>query len=262
MARRAARARRGGGHLAAGRVPAEATPRGSRRVAPGLFHAGRAGVGRPGRWSARWYRQRAVPRRWPQPLVERLQLLSEILGAALQRRRHESALRANVTVIERLNARLEADNVYLKEEIKSYHDFDDIVGESAALRLALARAGAGRADELERAAARPDRNRQGTVRARAARAEPAARAPAGAGQLRGAAADAGRKRAVRPREGRLHRRGGDAAGTLRAGRRRHDLPGRDRRPAAGHPGEVSARAAGRRVRARRVVAARSAWTCA
>ena len=28
---------------------------------------------------------------------------------------------------------------YLKEEIKSYHDFDDIVGESASLRLALAR---------------------------------------------------------------------------------------------------------------------------
>jgi formate hydrogenlyase transcriptional activator len=29
--------------------------------------------------------------------------------------------------------------VYLKEEIKSYHDFDDVVGESAPLRLALAR---------------------------------------------------------------------------------------------------------------------------
>ena len=80
-----------------------------------------------------------VPRRWPQPLVERLQLLAEILGAALQRRRHETARRSSVDVIERLNARLEADNVYLKEEIKSYHDFDDIVGESAPLRLALAR---------------------------------------------------------------------------------------------------------------------------
>ena len=80
-----------------------------------------------------------VPRRWPQPLVERLQLLSEILGAALLRRRHESALRANVAVIEQLNARLKADNRYLKEEIQSYHDFDDIVGESAPLRLALTR---------------------------------------------------------------------------------------------------------------------------
>ncbi len=65
--------------------------------------------------------------------------MSEILGAALQRLRHENALRSNVAEIERLNARLEADNVYLKEEIKSYHDFDDIVGESAPLRLALAR---------------------------------------------------------------------------------------------------------------------------
>ena len=80
-----------------------------------------------------------VPRRWPVPLVERLQLLSEILAGALQRGRHETALRANVTVIEQLNARLEADNGYLKEEIKSYHDFDDIVGESVSLRLALAR---------------------------------------------------------------------------------------------------------------------------
>jgi formate hydrogenlyase transcriptional activator len=80
-----------------------------------------------------------VSRRWPQPLTERLQLLAEILGAGLQRDRDESALRANVTMIERLNARLAADNVYLKEELKNRHDFDDIVGESAALRLALAR---------------------------------------------------------------------------------------------------------------------------
>jgi formate hydrogenlyase transcriptional activator len=80
-----------------------------------------------------------VSRRWPQPLVERLQLLSEILGAGLQHDRDENALRANVTMIERLNARLAADNVYLKEELKTRHDFDDIVGESAALRLALSR---------------------------------------------------------------------------------------------------------------------------
>jgi transcriptional regulator with GAF, ATPase, and Fis domain len=80
-----------------------------------------------------------APRRWTPLLIERLQLLAEIFAATLQRRRHEAALRASVAVIEQLNARLEADNVYLKEEIKSYHDFDDVVGESAPLRLALAR---------------------------------------------------------------------------------------------------------------------------
>jgi formate hydrogenlyase transcriptional activator len=81
------------------------------------------------------------PHRWPQPMVERLRLVVEILAAALQRWRSENALRAGLAEIERLNARLQADNSYLKEEIKSYHDFDDIVGESAPLRLALARVG-------------------------------------------------------------------------------------------------------------------------
>jgi formate hydrogenlyase transcriptional activator len=52
-----------------------------------------------------------------------------------------AALRASVAELQRLNARLEADNVYLKEESNSYHDFEDIVGESPALRLALARLG-------------------------------------------------------------------------------------------------------------------------
>ena len=78
-------------------------------------------------------------RRWPLPLVERLQLLAEIMGVTLQRSRHEQALRASVEEVQRLNVRLEAANVCLKEEIKSYHDFDDIVGESPALRLALGR---------------------------------------------------------------------------------------------------------------------------
>ena len=78
-------------------------------------------------------------RRWPAPVIERLQLLSDILAGAVQRGRHERTLRSNVTVIEKLNARLQADNVYLKEEIKTYHDFDDIVGESSTLRLALSR---------------------------------------------------------------------------------------------------------------------------
>ena len=139
-----------------------------------------------------------LPRRWPQPLVERLQLISEILGAALQRRRHENALRSSVAEIERLNARLEADNVYLKEEIKSYHDFDDIVGESAPLRLALARLAQVAPTNSSVLLTGPDGNRQGTVRPRAARTEPAACPSARAGQLCRASADARRKRTLRP----------------------------------------------------------------
>jgi formate hydrogenlyase transcriptional activator len=82
-----------------------------------------------------------LTRRWSQPLIERLQLVAAILGSALQCRSHENAIRSSMAEIQRLNARLEADNVCLKEEIKSYHDFDEIVGESGPLRLALARLG-------------------------------------------------------------------------------------------------------------------------
>jgi len=80
-------------------------------------------------------------RRWPKHLARRLQLISEMLGVAIQRWRQENALRGSIAEIERLNARLQADNVCLKEEIKNHHDFDEIVGESAALRTALARLG-------------------------------------------------------------------------------------------------------------------------
>jgi formate hydrogenlyase transcriptional activator len=80
-----------------------------------------------------------IGRSWPQSLVDRMRLLAEILATAVQRTRHESMLRASLVEIERLNARLRADNSYLQEEIKSYHDFDDVVGQSGALRLALTR---------------------------------------------------------------------------------------------------------------------------
>ena len=82
-----------------------------------------------------------VSRRWPAPLLERLQLVADVLGNTLQRWRQESALRQSVAEMERLNAGLEAANVCLKEELKSHHDFDEIVGESAALKLALTRLG-------------------------------------------------------------------------------------------------------------------------
>ena len=80
-----------------------------------------------------------TPRRWSQPLVEHLQFLTEVIGVALRRWRSEPSPRARDVAVEGRNAQLEADNVYLKEEIKDQHDFDEIVGESGALRVALMR---------------------------------------------------------------------------------------------------------------------------
>ena len=62
------------------------------------------------------------------------------------------------------------------------------------------------------------------------------------GQLRRHPRDAARVRAVRPRQGRLHRRHRGQAGPVRRGRRRHALPRRDRRAAAAAAGQAPARA--------------------
>ena len=81
-------------------------------------------------------------------------------------------------------------------------------------------------------------------------------------QLRRHSGEPARERAVRPREGRLHRRGDHEGGQVPGGHRRHALPRRDRRDAAAAPGEAAARAAGEgRLQGRRQPRA-SRWTSA
>ena len=71
--------------------------------------------------------------------------------------------------------------------------------------------------------------------------EPVRVRPVRQGQLRRHPDRADRERAVRAREGRVHRRGGAAARQVRARRRRHDLSRRSRRPARGVAGQAAAR---------------------
>ena len=70
-------------------------------------------------------------------------------------------------------------------------------------------------------------------------------------QLRGDSGEPARDRAVRPREGRVHRRRRAQARQVRDGASRHAVPRRDRRSAAGAAGEDPARARREAVRARR-----------
>ncbi len=78
-------------------------------------------------------------REWHAPIQDRARLLAGIICGALQRSSQDSALRASMAEIQQLNRRLTADNVCLKEDIKTFHDFDEIVGESAVMRDALER---------------------------------------------------------------------------------------------------------------------------
>jgi formate hydrogenlyase transcriptional activator len=87
----------------------------------------------------------------PQPDLDRLAGL--LSTAMLQLPGHDGAAGLDGTLrtivdraltlaeaeIARVNRRLESENVYLREEIKALHGFDEIVGNSALLRDALAR---------------------------------------------------------------------------------------------------------------------------
>ena len=95
------------------------------------------------------------------------------------------------------------------------------------------------------------RHRQGAHRPGAPRGVAARGQAVHQGELRGAVRDAARVGAVRSREGRLHRRAGAQGGAVRAGRRRHALPRRDRRHLPDAPGQAAARPAAEGVRARR-----------
>ncbi len=99
---------------------------------------------------------------------------------------------------------------------------------------------------------RRERHRQGAGRAHRARPQPAPQAPVRRGQLRRDLAQPDRKRAVRPREGQLHRGRTSAPGFLRARARRHAVPRRDHRDAAGPAGQAAAGAGDRRLHARRL----------
>ena len=100
------------------------------------------------------------------------------------------------------------------------------------------------------AAPRRERHRQGAVRPGAPPEQPAAQQALHQGGLRGAARDAPRERAVRPREGLVHRRGVHAGRTLRGRRRGHALPRRDRRHHPDGAGEAAPLPRGAGVRAR------------
>ena len=136
--------------------------------------------------------------------------------------------------------------------------YRELVGDGAEDDRIGARVPAGRAAGDAGGAIRRDRAAVGRVRYRqgaAGRAHPpresVCRGAVREGQLRRDSDRADRERAVRPREGRVHRRGGAPPRQVRAGRRRHDLSRRSRRPARSLAGEAAARAAGRRAPARR-----------
>ncbi len=74
----------------------------------------------------------------PDPLwVSVLETFASRAGAELERLEAEEKLRAALAEVESLKNRLQAENLYLQEEIRTEHNFEEIVGNSPALLAAL-----------------------------------------------------------------------------------------------------------------------------
>ncbi|NIM96817.1 MAG: PAS domain-containing protein [Proteobacteria bacterium] len=77
---------------------------------------------------------------WPEELVQRLRLVAEIFSNALTRKRVEAKLQEAFSEIRELKNRLEAENVYLREEVQIKYSHEEIVGQSDAVKTVLRQA--------------------------------------------------------------------------------------------------------------------------
>ncbi len=77
--------------------------------------------------------------RWPAAIVHRLRLIGEIFASVLMRRESEIELRRALEQVRRLTERLEAENVYLRQDALDPALRGDLIGESAAMQAVLRR---------------------------------------------------------------------------------------------------------------------------
>jgi formate hydrogenlyase transcriptional activator len=78
-----------------------------------------------------------VHRQWDDDLIPRLRLFGEVFANALIRRQSDEKLNAAFTEIKELKKQIEADYVYLREEIKLEHNFEEIIGQGNAIKYIL-----------------------------------------------------------------------------------------------------------------------------
>ena len=147
--------------------------------------------------------------------------------------------------------RLKNEIEYLRDAQQDRYDFDEDHRHEPGAPARPRHRQEGREEQHDGPHPRRDRHRQGAHRRRHPPQLAADVAQLRQGELRGAPGEPPRVRALRPREGRVHRRRQAAHRPLRAGRRRHAVPRRDRRHERQHAGQDPARAAGARVRAPR-----------
>lgn len=74
---------------------------------------------------------------WPNSQIERFRLIGDVFANALMRKRSDRALQQAFQEIKALKERVEAENVYLREQVRRYRHYEDIIGESEAIQRVL-----------------------------------------------------------------------------------------------------------------------------
>lgn len=82
-----------------------------------------------------------VKREWPDELIQRLRLLWEIFANALERKQADQKMQNALAKIKQLKNRLEAENIYLRDQIDIEYKYDEIIGKSEAIQKVLSQAG-------------------------------------------------------------------------------------------------------------------------
>lgn len=79
----------------------------------------------------------SLKKEWPNDLISRLRVLWEVFANALERKRADENINNALAEIERLKNRLEAENIYLRDQIEINNKFEDILGQSSAIKNVL-----------------------------------------------------------------------------------------------------------------------------
>jgi len=79
------------------------------------------------------YRERS----WPDELVQRLKLVSEIFANVLDRKQKEQNLQNAFSEIKTLKDQIQQENIYLRKEFELKHEHAEIIGNSKAIKEAL-----------------------------------------------------------------------------------------------------------------------------
>jgi len=78
-----------------------------------------------------------VKKSWPDLLIQRLRIFYDIFSNALERKRADQTIQNALAEIRVLKDRLEAENLYLRDQIEIEYKHEEIIGHSSAIRRVL-----------------------------------------------------------------------------------------------------------------------------